>query len=238
MHHFSLCCLLLLVSIAMPGRAQDNEKLPRVLILGDKPVMTRPIPAAMVLDALPKACAVDPVLCRRVRRALKVYMQDSALEFASVEGTAVNGDSKMVMPNLYGQTVQSQWQVAGAILANDFIDHRLGIVTPAALLIAQRPHGHKRHVPGQVGIAAEDLFDGRAVEKVIVDDLRNLGTDVQIVREAVIDAAAGCAVPENSVAIAGDEKRDGNAGVVLRKVHRFATEFPKVFMAIFRRPAA
>jgi hypothetical protein len=91
-----------------------EREVERVLILGDKPVMTRPIPAALVLDALPKACAIDPVLCGRVRRALKRYMQDSALEFASVEGSAVNGDSKMVIPNRFGETVQSQWQAAGA----------------------------------------------------------------------------------------------------------------------------
>ena len=53
-----------------------EREVERVLILGDKPVMTRPIPAAMVLDALPKACAIDPVLCGRVRRALKKYMND------------------------------------------------------------------------------------------------------------------------------------------------------------------
>ena len=91
-----------------------EREVERVLILGDKPVMTRPIPAAIVLDALPKACTVDPVLCRRVRRALKKYMNDSALEFASVEGSAVHGDSKLVIPNQYGETVQSQWHVAGA----------------------------------------------------------------------------------------------------------------------------
>jgi len=91
-----------------------EREVERVLILGDRPVMTRPIPAAVVLDALPKACTIDPVLCRRVRRALKRYMQDSALEFASAEASAVNGDSKMVIPNQRGQTVQSQWQLAGA----------------------------------------------------------------------------------------------------------------------------
>jgi hypothetical protein len=91
-----------------------EREVERVLILGDRPVMTRPIPAAAVVDALPKACAIDPVLCRRVRRALSVYMHDSALEFASVEGSVVNGDSKLVIPNLHGQTEQSQWQIAGA----------------------------------------------------------------------------------------------------------------------------
>jgi hypothetical protein len=91
-----------------------EREVERVLILGDRPVMTRPIPAAAVVDALPKACAIDPVLCRRVRRALQPYMHDSGLEFASVEASAVNGDSKLVIPNLHGQTEQSQWQIAGA----------------------------------------------------------------------------------------------------------------------------
>jgi len=105
-----------------------EREVERVLILGDKPVMTRPIPAAVVLEALPKACTIDPGLCRRVRRALQRYMSDSALEFASVEGTAVSGDSKMVIPNRYGQTVQSQWQVAGAgfIQPSDYLLVSLG----------------------------------------------------------------------------------------------------------------
>jgi hypothetical protein len=105
-----------------------EREVERVLILGDKPVMTRPIPAAVVLDALPKACAVDPVLCRRVRRALKAYMHDSALEFASVEGSAVSGDSKLVIPNQFGQTEQSQWQVAfaGYLQPSDYFLVNLG----------------------------------------------------------------------------------------------------------------
>jgi len=105
-----------------------EREVERVLILGDRPVMTRPIPAAMVLEALPKACSIDPVLCRRVRRALKPYMQDSALEFASAEVSAVSGDSKMVIPNRYGQTEQSQWQIAGAgfIQPSDYLLFNLG----------------------------------------------------------------------------------------------------------------
>lgn len=85
----------------------------RVLILGGKPVMTRPIPAAVVLDALPKACQVDAVLCNRVRRALKQYMQNSAVEFASVAGAITNG-SNAVIPNQHGERAQSPFQVAGA----------------------------------------------------------------------------------------------------------------------------
>ncbi len=134
-------CLLLCLLAAGPLHARGvspylplnldpelEREVERVLILGDKPVMARPIPAALVLDALPKACAVDPVLCRRVRRALKKYMNDSALEFASIEGSAVSGDSKLVIPNRYGQTEQSQWQIAGAgfIQPSDYLLVNLG----------------------------------------------------------------------------------------------------------------
>src|SRR5437016_5376361 len=90
-----------------------EREVERVLILGGKPVMTRPIPAAVVLDALPKACEVDAVLCSRVRRALKQYMQDTAVEFTSVAGAITNG-AKTVMPNQHGETAQSPCQVAGA----------------------------------------------------------------------------------------------------------------------------
>src|SRR5205823_14007264 len=67
-----------------------EREVERVLILGGKPVMTRPIPAAVVLDALPKACDVDAVLCSRVRRAPKQYMQDTAGEFTSITGATTN----------------------------------------------------------------------------------------------------------------------------------------------------
>jgi capsule assembly protein Wzi len=90
-----------------------EREVERVMVLGGKPVMTRPIPAAAVLDALPKACEIDPILCGRVRRALKRYMGDTGLEFASAEAAATNG-AKVVMPNQHGQTEQSRWQLAGA----------------------------------------------------------------------------------------------------------------------------
>src|SRR5215471_13457885 len=109
-------CLCLLAAAPLYARGVspylplnlDHElerEVERVLILGDTPVMTRPIPAAMVLDAMPKACAVDPVLCFRVRRAIKRYMQYSSHDFASVECSSVSGDSKLLIPNHHGQTV-------------------------------------------------------------------------------------------------------------------------------------
>jgi hypothetical protein len=117
-----------------------EREVERVLILGDKPVMKRPIPAAAVVDALPKACAIDAPLCRRVRRALKAYMHDSALEFASVEGSGVTGDSKLVIPNQHGQDEQSAWQAAGAGFIQPW-DHFLVNVGGVAYDGRQKPTG-------------------------------------------------------------------------------------------------
>jgi Capsule assembly protein Wzi len=106
-----------------------EREVERVLVLGDKPVMTRPIPAARVLAALPKACQVDALLCSRVRRYLKHYMQGSGVEFASIEGAVTNG-SNPVMPNQHGQHEQSPYDLAGAayIQPNSYILINAGVV--------------------------------------------------------------------------------------------------------------
>src|SRR3984893_15738598 len=77
-----------------------ERQIERVLILADKPVLTRPIAAAAVLDALPKACEVDPVLCQQVRRYLDRYMHSSGLTHASIEG-ATSSNTDRVIPNRY-----------------------------------------------------------------------------------------------------------------------------------------
>jgi hypothetical protein len=104
-----------------------EREVERVMILAGKPVMTRPIPAAVVVDALPKACEVDPILCGRVRRALKRYMRDSGVEFLSVEGAVTHG-ADVVIPNQHGRTEQSSWQLAGAgyIQPSDYVLVNLG----------------------------------------------------------------------------------------------------------------
>ncbi len=55
----------------------------------------------------------------------------------------------------------------------------------------------------------------RAVEDVVVDLRRGHRLQVQLEREAIVDVAEGSGVPENGVALARDEKRDGDVGVVL-----------------------
>lgn len=91
-----------------------ESQVERVLILGDEPVMTRPIPAALVLEALPKACKVDRPLCESVRHYLNRYMQTTGVEFTSVSAAATSGSSNIVLPNQHGEKAQSPYEVAGA----------------------------------------------------------------------------------------------------------------------------
>ena len=91
-----------------------ESQVERVLILGDEPVMTRPIPAALVLEALPKACKVDRPLCESVQHYLDRYMKSSGVEFTSLSAAATSGSSKIVLPNQHGEKAQSPYEVAGA----------------------------------------------------------------------------------------------------------------------------
>src|SRR5690348_11537957 len=86
----------------------------RVLILGDEPVMTRPIPAALVLEALPKACKVDRPLCERVSHYLDRYMHTTGVEFTNLSAAATSGPSNITLPNLHGEKAQSPYDIAGA----------------------------------------------------------------------------------------------------------------------------
>src|SRR5215475_10791808 len=92
---------------------QIERQIERVLILGDKPVLSRPIAAAVVLDALPKACAVDPVLCGQVSRYLQRYMHSAGITYANAEGAATSGaGGQSVVPNRYGMRQDSSYQVS------------------------------------------------------------------------------------------------------------------------------
>ena len=68
-----------------------ERQIERVLILADKPITSRPIAAATVLDALPAACRIDAVLCARVRRYLDGYMRKAGVVHASAEVAAHDG---------------------------------------------------------------------------------------------------------------------------------------------------
>lgn len=88
-----------------------ESQIERVLILGNQPVMTRPIAAATVVKALPKACKKDADLCERVEHYLARYTHQSGLTHASAEvahGTGVND----TLPNSYGMGSKSTWDVS------------------------------------------------------------------------------------------------------------------------------
>jgi hypothetical protein len=85
-----------------------ERKIERLLILADKPILTRPIAAATVLDALPKACPSEPLLCQEVRRYLARYMRAWGLTEASLEAAYSSG-SDHVIPNSHGLTTSSDW---------------------------------------------------------------------------------------------------------------------------------
>jgi hypothetical protein len=107
---------------------ETEAQIERVLILADKPVMSRPIAAATVLDALPKACKIDAALCRRVARYLARYTHTTALTHASVEASAKNG-SDVTLPERYGLPNRSAWNVSGQgyIQPSDYLLVGLGV---------------------------------------------------------------------------------------------------------------
>jgi Capsule assembly protein Wzi len=88
-----------------------ESQIERVLILGNQPALTRPIPAALVLKALPKACKVDEVLCEHVQRYLARYTHSLNLTHASIEGAA-SGGANTTLPNSYGMGSKSTWEAS------------------------------------------------------------------------------------------------------------------------------
>jgi len=88
-----------------------ERKIERVLVLGDKPAMRRPIPAAVVLDALPKACAKDQTLCDEVRQYLDRFMHAAGVTEAKAEVAVTSGQSTRPIPNQHGMPVNSKWSV-------------------------------------------------------------------------------------------------------------------------------
>lgn len=104
-----------------------EAQIERVLILGGKPVLRRPIPAAAVMDALPQACAIDQPLCERVARYLNRYTRFAALTHASVEVAATHGADDP-LPDRYGLHNRSAWDasLAGYVQPSDYLLVNIG----------------------------------------------------------------------------------------------------------------
>jgi hypothetical protein len=84
----------------------------RVLILADKPLMRRPIPAAVVLDALPRACELDAVLCAEVQAYLARYARESGITQLQIGVAGATGARDKVVPDAHGMEAGSNWLVS------------------------------------------------------------------------------------------------------------------------------
>ena len=91
-----------------------ERKIERVLILADQPTLRRPFAAATVLDALPRACERDPVLCEEVRRYVNSLARTAGISYASVTASSGSG-ADTAMPNRHGMSSGSNYE--GAIAA-------------------------------------------------------------------------------------------------------------------------
>jgi hypothetical protein len=91
-----------------------ERKIERVMILAGQPVLTRPLAAATVLDALPAACERDAVLCAEVRRYLDGLMRTAGIAHGSLAVGAAD-DAAVVLPNRHGMTSDSSYELGAAI---------------------------------------------------------------------------------------------------------------------------
>lgn len=93
-----------------------ESQIERVMILAGTPVMTRPIAAARVIDALEKAEKRDPALCARVRSYLDRYEHAAGLGMAGIEAATSSGrGARITDPNRYGMALDSHWDAAAQV---------------------------------------------------------------------------------------------------------------------------
>lgn len=94
-----------------------ERRVERLLILANRPVMTRPIPIDAIVEAMSAGCAVDPVLCRQVQDGIAPWLGRAALGHASA-GLALHSDaSNFSQQNLRGIPLEASWQAAMAAYA-------------------------------------------------------------------------------------------------------------------------
>ena len=89
-----------------------ERQIERALILAGKPVMTRPIAAANVMNVLSDVRKIDKGLSGQVEDYLERYMNAAALTQLRAEISANSGESEQAQPNQYGKKTGSAWQVS------------------------------------------------------------------------------------------------------------------------------
>jgi hypothetical protein len=120
-----------------------ERKIERVLILGDQPALTRPIAAATVLDALPRACELDAALCADVRRYLTSLARTAGISYASLNlGSGTGADTPL--PNRHGMSSRSNyeaaiaayWQLGDSFLVTAGVQGYEGEATPTGTTLS------------------------------------------------------------------------------------------------------
>jgi len=83
-----------------------ERKVERVMVLAGEPVLTRPIPIAKILAALPKERKHDPKLCEQIDRYLDRYFASTGVAHASGEVAAATYSTQTI-PNERGERIDS-----------------------------------------------------------------------------------------------------------------------------------
>ncbi len=96
-----------------------ERQVERLMVLSGHPVMTRPIPIAAVLNAVPLACKRDAALCRRVKHYLNRYFGESGIAQASVEVAAAS-HSTTTNPNRRGERLDAPIDASAQVYARPF----------------------------------------------------------------------------------------------------------------------
>ncbi len=120
-----------------------ERKVERVLILAEQPALRRPIAAASVLDALPRACERDAVLCEDVRRYLASLARTAGISYAGLTAAGASG-ADTALPNRHGMTSQSNyeaaiaayWQPSRSFLATAGVLAYEGEATPTGTMLS------------------------------------------------------------------------------------------------------
>lgn len=81
---------------------EAERQIERLMVLAGDPVLTRPIPAARVHDALKYYCKEPNTLCRQVRNYLQRYTKTDGFTYANLELNAKSEES-IPLPNQRGE---------------------------------------------------------------------------------------------------------------------------------------
>jgi hypothetical protein len=106
-----------------------ERAIERLLIVADKPTLTRPIAAATVFDALEKGCERDALLCEQVQRYLAGYMRTVGIAYASF-GVGPSSGTATPLPNRHGMDSSSAYELSASLFwqVGDYVIVNGGVV--------------------------------------------------------------------------------------------------------------